>query len=127
MYLLGVSLGKLVGTFQKCPLFTCRVWAGQMGGYFLKVPTIYPLGMSWANCFRTHQLTHNVPTGYIALCPQWELDVHSRQKTFADSYGDELSKPPPRHALNVHRFHLGISIRPLDGLRHPRDVAWRGM
>ena len=46
MYLLGVSLGKLVGTFQKRPLFTCWVWAGQMGGYFLKVLTIYLLGMS---------------------------------------------------------------------------------
>ena len=45
MYLLGISLGKLVGTFQMCPLFTCWVWAGQMGGYFLNVPTIYLLGV----------------------------------------------------------------------------------
>jgi len=69
MYLLGVSLGKLVGTFQKHPLFTCRVWAGQMGGYFLKVPTIYLLGMSWANCFRTHNELTMYPLGILPFAP----------------------------------------------------------
>ena len=56
------------------------------------MPTIYLLGLGWANgcvlfesahylpagyelgkLFQNPQLTHNVPTGYIALCPQWEV------------------------------------------------------
>ena len=64
-------------------------FAGKMGGYFSKEPTIYLLGLGWANgwvlfesahylptgyepgkLFQNPQLTHNVPTGYIALCPQ---------------------------------------------------------
>jgi len=53
-YLLGISLGKLMGTFQMRPLFTCWVLAGQIGGCFLKVFTTYPLGISQANCFKTH-------------------------------------------------------------------------
>jgi len=69
MYLLVVSLGKLVGTFKKRPLFTCWVWAGQMGGYFLKVPTIYPLGMSWVNCFRTHNELTMYPLGILPFAP----------------------------------------------------------
>ena len=55
------------------------------------MPTIYLLGLGWANgwvlfecachlpagyelgkLFQNPQLTHNVPTGYIALHPQWE-------------------------------------------------------
>ena len=69
-------------------------FTGQIGGYFSKVPTIYLLGLGWANgwvlfecahyipaghepgeLFQNPQLTHNVPTGYIVLCPQcllWE-------------------------------------------------------
>ena len=68
-YLLGILLGELVGTFQMCPLFTCWVWAGQMGGYFLKVPTIYPLGMSWANCFRTHNELTMYPLDILPFAP----------------------------------------------------------
>ena len=64
MYLLGISLGKLVGTFQMCPLFTSWVLAGQMGGYFLKVPTIYLLGMSRANWWALFENDQYVPAGY---------------------------------------------------------------
>ena len=31
-YLPGISLGKLMGTFQMCSLFTHWVWAGQISG-----------------------------------------------------------------------------------------------
>jgi len=79
MYLLGVLLGKLVGTFQKHPLFTCRVWAGRMGGYFLKVPTIYLLGMSWANCFRTHNELTMYPLGILPFAPS-ECSLFLRTK-----------------------------------------------
>ena len=79
MYLLGVSLGKLVGTFQKHPLFTYRVWAGRMGGYFLKVPTIYPLGMSQENCFRTHNELTMYPLGILPFAPSvGRLEAHLR-------------------------------------------------
>ena len=40
-----------------------------MGGYFLKVPTIYPLGMSQANCFRTHNELTMSPLGILPFAP----------------------------------------------------------
>ena len=59
-----------------CPLFTCWVWAGQMGGYFLKVPTIYPLGMSQANCFRTHNELTMYPLGILPFAPSASCRGH---------------------------------------------------
>jgi len=40
-----------------------------MGGYFLKVPTIYLLGMSQANCFRTHNELTMYPLGILPFAP----------------------------------------------------------
>ena len=40
-----------------------------MGGYFLNVPTIYPLGMSWVNCFRTHNELTMYPLGILPFAP----------------------------------------------------------
>ena len=61
-YLLGTSLGKLVGTFQKCPAgfglgefvctfwkcspLTCWVWTGQI----VSKPTINSQCTRWVNC-----------------------------------------------------------------------------
>ena len=84
LVLSGHFLKEQRGFVQKVPTGFCA-------GYFLKVPTTYLLGMSQANwwalfendqylpagyelgkLFQNPQLTHNVPTGYIALHPQWE-------------------------------------------------------
>jgi len=40
-----------------------------MGGYFLKVPTIYLLGMSRVNCFRTHNEFTMYPLGILPFAP----------------------------------------------------------
>ena len=80
--------------------FVQKVPTGFCAGYFVKVPTTYLLGMSWANgwvlfecahylpagyepgeLFQNPQLTHNVPTGYIALRPQC-VDRLSKQGIF---------------------------------------------
>ena len=39
-------------------------FAGQIGGYFSKVPTIYLLGLGWANGWVLFESAHHLPTGY---------------------------------------------------------------
>ena len=71
------------------------------------MPTIYLLGLGWANgwvlfecayylpagyepgeLFQNPQLTHNVPTGYIALRPQWkEVYISNIECMLADLSG----------------------------------------
>ena len=43
----------------------------------MNVPTIYPLGMSWANCFRTHNELTMYPLGILPFAPSGDL---SRQQ-----------------------------------------------
>jgi len=88
-YLLGMSQANWWALFKNDQYVPAGYFAGQIGGYFSKVPTIYLLGLGWVNgwvlfesahhvaagyelgeLFQNPQLTHNVPTGYIALCPQ---------------------------------------------------------
>ena len=83
------TLWVLCGQFTKEQRgFVQKVPTGFCAGYFVKVPTTYLLGISQANwwalfesthylptgyepgkLFQNPQLTHNVPTGYIALHP----------------------------------------------------------
>ena len=93
-YLLGMSQANWWALFENDQDLPAGYFAGQIDGYFLKVPTFYPLGLGWANgwvifesahylpagyeldkLFQNPQLTHNVPTGYIALRPQCWRDV----------------------------------------------------
>ena len=88
-YLLGMSRVNWWALFENDQYVPAGYFAGQIDGYFLKAPTIYLLGLGWANgwvlfecahylpagyepgeLFQDLQLTHNVPTGYIALRPQ---------------------------------------------------------
>ena len=90
-YLLGMSWVNWWALFENDQDVPAGYFTGQIGGYFPKVPTIYLLGLGWANgwvlfecahylpagyelgkLFQNPQLTHNVPTGYIALHPQWD-------------------------------------------------------
>ena len=80
--------------FENDQYIPAGYFAGQIGGYFSKAPTIYLLGLGWANgwvlfecahylpagyelgkLFQNPQLTHNAPTGYIALRPQRYLVI----------------------------------------------------
>jgi hypothetical protein len=38
-----------VGIFQKNPALTHWVFVRRIGGYFLKEPSVNPLGICWAN------------------------------------------------------------------------------
>ena len=74
------------------------------------MPTFYLLGLGWANgwvlfesahhlpagyklgkLFQNPQLTHNVPTGYIALCPQCEGVIQSMSDKLCRCGDRELS------------------------------------
>ena len=43
--------------------------SGYWGGYFLKELTMDPLGMGWANCFRTHNELTMDPLGILVFAP----------------------------------------------------------
>ena len=45
-----------LGSFKELP-------GGYFGGHFWKIPTPYPLGKSWANCFRTLYVLSMDPLG----------------------------------------------------------------
>ena len=62
----GCFAGQIGGYFSKVP---CWVWAGGIGGYFLKVFTTYLLGMSQANCFITHNKLTTYPLGKLPFAP----------------------------------------------------------
>ena len=91
-YLLDMSQVNWWALFENDQYVPAGYFTGQIGGYFSKVTTIYLLGLGWANgwvlfecahylpagyepgeLFQNPQSTHNVPTGYIALCPQCKL------------------------------------------------------
>jgi len=55
----------------------CWVWVGGIGGYFLKVFTTYLLGMSQANCFKTHNKPTTYPPGKLPFAPS-EGDEYQR-------------------------------------------------
>ena len=57
-------LGFVLGTFWKCPPLTCWVWAGWIGGHFLKMTNMYLLGMSWANWWVLFKCAHYLPPGF---------------------------------------------------------------
>ena len=46
--------------------------SGYWGGYFLKELTMDPLGMGWANCFRTHNELTMDPLGILVFAPSVE-------------------------------------------------------
>jgi len=58
--------GQIGGYFSKVP---CWVWVGGIGGYFLKVFTTYLLGMSRVNCFITHKKLTMYPLGKLPFAP----------------------------------------------------------
>ena len=43
--------------------------SGYWGWYFLKELTMDPLGMGWANCFRTHNELTMDPLGILVFAP----------------------------------------------------------
>ena len=43
--------------------------SGYWGGYFLKELTMDPLGVGWANCFRTHNELTMDPLGVLVFAP----------------------------------------------------------
>jgi len=62
----GYFAGQIGGYFSKVP---CWVWVGGFGGYFLKAFTTYLLGMSQANCFITHKKLTMYPLGKLPFAP----------------------------------------------------------
>ena len=73
---------KFMGTFWKNPHWVAQVHdghfleeilkelpSGYFGGYFWKIPTPYPLGKSWVNCFRTLHVLSMDPLGNWPLAP----------------------------------------------------------
>ena len=48
-----------MGSFKQLP-------PGYLGGYFLKVPTPYPLGKVWANCFSN---LNELPMDLLGILP----------------------------------------------------------
>jgi len=69
-----------------------------MGGYFLKVPTIYLLSMSWANCFRTRNELTMYPLGILPFAPsvytedeeEMQMETGNGPMTRGDfAYGEE--------------------------------------
>jgi len=62
----GYFAGQIGGYFSKVP---CWVWVGGICGYFLKVFTTYLLGMSQANCFKTHNKLTMYPLGKLPFAP----------------------------------------------------------
>jgi len=62
----GYFTGQIGGYFSKVP---CWAWVGGIGGYFLKVFTTYLLGMSQANCFKTHNKLTMYPLGKLPFTP----------------------------------------------------------
>jgi len=51
----------------------------------LKVPTMYPLGMSWANCFRTHNSLTMYPLGILPFAPSASTNEGDRGKLFGET------------------------------------------
>ena len=73
-YMVGYIVVKLIGTFwmkfSKSPLGSFKeLPCGYFGGYFKKIPTPYPVGKSWVNCFRTLHVLSMDPLGNWALAP----------------------------------------------------------
>jgi len=58
---------------------------GWVNGWVLFESAHYlPAGYEPGELFQNPQLTHNVPTGYIALCPQW---IYDRKADSHERYG----------------------------------------
>ena len=53
---------EIKGSFHKVP-------TGLMGGYFSKILGMCPVGIGWANCFRTHHELTMYPLGKCPLAP----------------------------------------------------------
>ena len=56
---------KLLGFLRKYSYFTWWVFSGQIGGYFLNVPTPYLLGTMGANWWALSKSAQNVPARYV--------------------------------------------------------------
>ena len=80
----GHFAGQIGGYFSKVP---CWVWAGGIGGYFLKAFTTYLLGMSQANCFKTHKKLTMYPLGKLPFAPS-ECVTKNVGKETATKIGD---------------------------------------
>ena len=89
-----------LGSFKELP-------SGYFGGYFLKIPTPYPLGKRWANCFRTLHVLSMDPLGNWPLAPS-----------------DRRSNCGYPRRLPVQRvIYRSISNWPIS--RYPREVWYR--
>ena len=84
-----------------------------MGGYFLKVPTIYPLGMSWANCFRTHNELTMYPLGILPFAPsgyRWgQKGTCVTIRTLARYESKSIRKTHPKRNFVLFRNGRGLT------------------
>ena len=67
-----------LGSFKELP-------SGYFGGYFWKIPTPYPLGKSWVNCFRTLHVLSMDPLGNWPLAPSASSSVEYEPPAKASS------------------------------------------
>ena len=70
-----------MGTFHKYSPCTQWVKWGQIDGHFSKILGMCPVGIGWANCFRTHHELTMYPLGKCPLAPS-VADLVSRCRSF---------------------------------------------
>jgi len=85
----GYFAGQIGGYFSKVP---CWVWVGGIGGYFLKAFTTYLLGMSQVNCFKTHKKLTMYPLGKLPFAPSVYYESGTRNlpvsiRAYVDDHG----------------------------------------
>ena len=99
-----------LGSFKELP-------SGYFGGYFWKIPTPYPLGKSWVNCFRTLHALSMDPLGNWPLAPSG-ICVPERSVSLLPCSVSDNSR-----ASQAIRSLAGYVLDPVSGCRAIIDLV----
>ena len=127
-----------LGTFWKCPLLTCWVWARQIDGHFLKTINTYLLGISLGKLVSTFQMCPLFTCwvwagqmgGYFLKCPPFTSWVRARQIVSEPTMNSQCTHwvycPLPPVCTDRRWDHFQHLCNEESDLRYRSPWSWSG-